>query len=115
MKIFEFMAMFYWPLLPITILESLRKARWRKAYSQHGILGLFGESVSSLIGTNSLVFFAPLYGSWSGRDIERLLARWDIDIWGWGFSNEEMFFHVRIEDGAIAQDILLNAGVDLLG
>jgi hypothetical protein len=115
MKFFEFLAVFYWPYLPLLILTSFRKVRWRRIYAQKGMLGLVSEGLGTLAGSNVVVFFAPLYGEWSGRDIEKLLRYWGIEMWGWGFSYGEMFFHVRAEESALAQDILLNAGVELLG
>lgn len=59
------------------------------------------------------MFAVPLWSRWDGWSIERLLARYGIDVWGWGFYNHEMFFHVRRDDAWDAWDILLRAGVEV--
>ena len=76
---------------------------------------LLTETAESIIGTNTYVFFVPLAGQWDGRSIAKLLKQYRIDMWGWGYWNHEFFFHVRRDDAWFAQDVLLSAGVELLG
>lgn len=113
--LFEFFSTFYWPLLPLTLLGTLRRAKWRRAVSRYGPGGLLLETAQSLIGTNTYVFFVPLSGAWDGRSIARLLEQYDIEMWGWGFWDQELFFHVHRDDAHYAQRILHAAGVELLG
>lgn len=115
LAILEFLTSFYWPLLPETLFGTLRRANWRRAIGRYGPAGLLVETAESLIGTNTYVFFVPLYGRWDGRSIAQLLAAYGIDIWGWGFWQHEFFFHVRREDARQAQQIMLAAGIELLG
>jgi hypothetical protein len=111
----EFLTSFYWPLLPQAILGTLRRANWRRAYARHGPAGLLLETAESMIGTNTFMFFVPLTGQWDGYTIAKLLRQYGIPMWGWGFWNQELFFHVRRDDVWFAQDVLLSAGVELLG
>ncbi len=110
----EFLTSFYWPLLPETLFSTFRRARWRRAVARHGPFGLLIETVESLIGTNTYVFFVPVAGRWDGRSIAKLLKQYGIDMWGWGFWDRELFFHVHRDDAWFAQDILISAGVELL-
>jgi hypothetical protein len=115
LKILEFLTSFYWPLLAETIFGTLRRANWRRAYARHGPAGLLLETAESIVGTNAYIFFVPMTGKWDGYSIAKLLKQYGIDMWGWGFWNRELFFHVRRDDAWQAQDILLSAGVELLG
>jgi hypothetical protein len=115
LRVIEFLTSFYWLLLPETIFGTLRRANWRRAYAHHGPAGLLIETAESFIGTNTYVFFVPLRGRWDGYSIAKLLRQYGIDMWGWGFWNQELFFHVRRDDAWYAQNILLSAGVELLG
>ncbi len=115
LRLLEVLSSFYLPLLFETIFGTFRRANWRRAYASHGPAGLLLETAESVIGTNTYVFFVPIAGRWDGYSIAKLLKQYDIDMWGWGFWNHELFFHVRRDDAWYAQDILLSAGVELLG
>ncbi len=115
LHIVEFLTGFYWPLLFETLFGTFRRARWRRAVARYGPFGLLTETAESIIGTNTYVFFVPLAGQWDGRSIAKLLKQYRIDMWGWGYWNHEFFFHVRRDDAWFAQDVLLSAGVELLG
>ena len=112
--VLEFLTGFNWLILPETLIAGLRRANWRRAYARHGAAGIALETVASLAGTNSHMFAVPLASHWDGWAIERLLGRYGIEIWGIGFYNHRMFFHVRREDAPDAWDIMLRAGVDLV-
>jgi hypothetical protein len=113
--ILEFLTSFYWLLLPETLWGSMRRANWGRAYSRRGMAGLLLETAESIIGSNTYIFFVPLAGRWDGYSIRKLLRQYGIDIWGWGFSHQELFFHVRRQDAWDAQEIMMGAGVELLG
>ncbi len=113
--ILEFLTSFYWLLLPQTILESLWYAEWRKAYQRSGWLGTLWEFCRSCFGFNMWAFAIPLYGAWSGRDVEKLLAQYDIPAWGWTYIDGTAIFHVRRSQAKWAEEILLWAGVPLVG
>lgn len=111
----EFLTGFDWLLFPETILQTLRRANWHRAYARHGAPGLLLEAAESVLGTNTCVFFTPIDGAWDGRSIAKLLRQYGIHMWGWGYECHEFFFHVRREDAAWAQQIMHYAGVELLG
>lgn len=114
LRVLEFLTGFYWLLLPETIIATLLRANWRRAYSRHGPAGLLLETTESIIGTNTCVFFVPIDGEWDGSSIARLLKQYGIAMWGWGYQNHELFFHVRRQDAWSAQRIMWQSGVDLL-
>lgn len=115
LRLLELLTNFYWLLLPQTIVQSFRQANWDKAAKRAGLAGIASEGFRSLIGTNSWPFFVPINSAWCGRDIEKLLANYNIPMWGWGVSNQTMFFQVREEDAALASSLMLQAGIPLIG
>lgn len=114
LRLLEFFTYFNWLILPEVIFGTLRRARWRRAYAQRGAGGLVLEAAESVIGMNSFMFAVPLTSHWDGWSIDRLLSRYGIEMWGWGFYDHQMFFHIRREDASAAYDIMLRAGVDLV-
>jgi hypothetical protein len=113
--IIEFLTNFYWPLLPQVLAESMWHANWKDAYRRGGIGGLGMEALQSLLGTNSYPFLVPMSSGWSGRNIQRLLAKKGIRMWGWAFADGVFLFHVRRNQAAWAQYVLLHEGVPLQG
>ena len=112
-RILEFLTAFNWLILPEVLLAGLLHADWRGAYDRRGAAGIVREMAASVVGTNSYLFMVPLSSRWDGRSIRQLLRGYGIEMWGWGFHNHQMFFHVRREDAWNARDIMLYAGVDL--
>ena len=112
-KLLEFLTSFYWLYLPDVIVGSFWHADWKSVYRRAGIYGLLMECVDSLLGTNTWTFFVPLCGTWSGHDINHLLAQHGIEMWGWGFAYGELFFRVRKSKAEWAQYLMLRAGVQL--
>lgn len=106
-KLLEALTSFYWLFLPETIFGTFRRVRRR------GRGSLLGDAFRSVVGTNTHVFFVPIAGRWDGRSIHRLLRRYNIDMWGWGFHNSQLFFHVHRADADRAYAIMHAAGVDL--
>lgn len=113
-KFLEFLTGFYWILLPQFIIESLFRARWRQGYQEHGPLGILQEGIKGTLGLNSAVFYVDIYSRWSGHNIKRLLARYDIPMWGWGYAFERFYFRVPSEEAEFVYVLLSEAGVELL-
>jgi hypothetical protein len=111
--ILEFLTNFYWIILPQTLLQSLWHTDWRAAGQRRGCLGLLWEALLSLSLLNAVTFYVPLYGGWSGREIQKLLHYYGIPIWGWGYAEHQFFFHVRKREAGFAEEILYEAGVPL--
>lgn len=78
-------------------------------------IGVAREGLASFFGLNSVPIDVPISSSWNGRYIAELLKQHDIPMWGWGYAFDEFYFHVRREDAWLAQDVLINAGVELIG
>ena len=110
LRILEFLTGFYWILIPQFIIEGLFRTRGRTANSS----GTLGESIRSALSLNSATLYVDMYGAWSGHHIKRLLAAYDIPMWGWGYAFEQFYFHVPLEDAETAYRVLLMAGVDLV-
>jgi len=110
----EFLTCLNWLALPQTIAESLWHADWTRAYQKGNLPGIIGEALSSVAGTNTFPFFVPSNSHWSGADIQALLARHGIKMWGVGWANGEMFFRVSKRQAAWAQYVMLKSGVPLL-
>ena len=99
----ELMTSLYWPLLPQMILESLWQ-NWRRRPS---------SLLRGLFLVDAWCFFLPAGSDWVGWDVEQLLAEYEIDMWGWGFTHGIFFFHVHRDDAWLAEQIMLAAGIPL--
>ncbi|MCL4867581.1 MAG: hypothetical protein KJ063_01315 [Anaerolineae bacterium] len=111
----EILSGFYWLLLPQTWLQSLWYGGWWPAYRRYGCLGWLLELGRALLGMNMWGFAVPINGGWSGRDIQQLLAANNVPMWGWAFVNHTFLFHVPRHQAEWAEQVLLWAGVPLLG
>jgi len=104
---------FNWLALPQALLASLWHTNWQKS-TEKGALAVAVEVGRSLVGSNSAAFFVPLDSSWSGYPVKALLAEFGVPMWGWGYTMRCMYFHVRLEDAPLAEQVMLMAGVPLL-
>lgn len=115
LALWEFLTGFYWLLLPQTILQTLWYGEWRLAYQRYGSLGWTLEFVRSLLGLNIWAFAVPVNGGGRGRDIQQLLAANGVPLWGWAFVEHTFLFHVPRHQAQWAEEVLLWAGVPLVG
>jgi hypothetical protein len=113
--ILELLSGFYWVLLPQFVIENLLRTRWRQSYTKEGINTILKDGFTSALGFYSVPLYVPIDGYWNGHAIKRLLRSHNITIWGWGFAFGQFYFHVHKDDAWEAQDVLLRAGVELLG
>jgi hypothetical protein len=114
-RLLVFLTNGYWILIPQYLVENLFHARWRDAHTDQGCAGMAREGIVSLFGFNNVPLYVPMESRWNGRRISRLLKQHDIPMWGWGYAFDQFYFRVRREDAWRAQDVLLAAGVDLIG
>lgn len=98
-----------------TVLFSFTNADWQGAQEKSGSLGMAGEFVESLLGTNTRPFCVDDKGGWQRGQIQSLLNSHGIEMWGWGHSMGQYFFRVKRRQGAWAQYVLLRQGVPLCG
>lgn len=111
----EFLTGFYWLLLPQTILQALWHGEWGLSYRRFGCLGWPLEVGRCLLGLNMWAFAVPLDSGWRGRDIQQLLAANGVSLWGWAFVEGAFLFHIRRNQAEWAEEVLLWAGVPLVG
>jgi hypothetical protein len=70
--------------------------------------------VQNLVNGPSHVFAIPEQAGWSGADIERLLARYGISIWGRMVINGCLVFSVRQAQARWAEYVLQRAGLPIV-
>jgi hypothetical protein len=114
-RLLEFMTSFYWLLIPQFIVENLWHMRRQNTFESADPWQNLGRGIKGAMGLYTAEFYVDRSGPWSGRRIKRLLAAYDIPMWGWGFAFGQFYFHVPLEDAHVAEQILLAAGVDLVG
>ena len=101
-------------VLPANVLGNFRYADWQGAAARGGIAGIAAEGLQATIGANTEPFFVPCDSEWKIQDIEALLLRYGIKLWGVGYWNNELFFRVKGRQAHWAQYVLLRGGVPLL-
>lgn len=101
-------------ILPATIAGTFLHADWKGARKRSGMLGLTAELAQSVAGTNTMAFFIPTDSDWAIQDIQALLIRYGVKLWGVGYWNGEMYFRVKKRQAHWAQYVMLRAGVPLL-
>lgn len=92
---------------------SLRYGDYASA-RQRGILALVGEVGSSLLETNTYHFAMRRDGRHSLNEVEALLKRYGIPIFGRTHDAHCLYFHVKKRQARWAEYILLHAGVELV-
>jgi hypothetical protein len=101
-------------ILPATIIGAIRHADWRGAREREGVPGVADEMVHAALGTNTMAFFIPTSSHWQIQDVQALLLRHGVKLWGVGYWNGEMYFRVKKRQSHWAQYVMLRAGVPLL-
>jgi hypothetical protein len=100
-------------ILPATLAGAARYGDWRGSYPRADLLGVASEAVRSAVGTNTMAFFIPTKSQWKIHDVQALLLRHGIKLWGVGYWNGEMYFSVKRRQAHWAQYVMLRAGVPL--
>ncbi len=99
-------------ILPATVIGNFRYADWDGAAAS-GAAGLAAELVQSALGANTRPFLVPVESDWKIENIQDLLLRHGIKLWGVGYWNNELYFRVKGRQAHWAQYVLLRAGVPL--
>jgi len=95
------------------LIMSLRYGDYVRA-REHGLLALLGEVGSSVLTTNTCRFALRRSGRYSLHEVEALLKRYGIPIFGRTHDAKALYFHVKKRQARWAEYILLHAGVELL-
>ena len=94
-------------------ISTFLNADWEGARSRQGYAGMVGEFIDSLLGRNTWTLAVPRDSGWRGIEIERLLKRHGVRIWGRGVNGRELFFRVKRRQANWAEYLLLRSGVPL--
>jgi len=92
-------------------LSTFRYADWNGAYRRAGIIGIAAEFLTSLAALNCWTIWVQRHAGWSGVEIESLLMRHGVRIWGRGFVGEQIYFRVKKRQARWAEYLLLRRGV----
>lgn len=91
---------------------SLRHGDYDQA-RKNGLAGFVAELVSSLFMTNTHTFAIPRAGAHSLNEVEALLKKYGIPIFGRTHDARCMYFHVKQRQARWAEYLLVQAGVQL--
>ncbi|MGE5265613.1 MAG: hypothetical protein ACM3S0_19725, partial [Acidobacteriota bacterium] len=80
-----------------------------------GIVGVIGELGACFTAANCWTMWVYRDGGWSGIEIERLLMRHGVRVWGRGFSGDRIFFRVKRRQARWAEYLLLRRGIAVAG
>ncbi len=92
-------------------LSTFRNADWNGAYRRAGLVGVVAEFFASLATFNCWTVWVQRHAGWSGVEVEALLMRHGVRIWGRGFVGEQIFFRVKKRQARWAEYLLLRRGV----
>lgn len=91
--------------------STFRYADWQSAYNTNGINGLIDEFLACLVVLNCWTIRVNRHTDWSGDEIEDLLFRYGVRIWGRGFSKNDYSFYVKERQARWAEYVLLSQGI----
>jgi|GEM_PF-984888 len=95
------------------VVGGFRYAHWRRAWQRRGALGIALEFFATLFERNSVEIRFARGTPWRGIDVERLLYRYHIPIWGRWLARNELMLRVKKSQARFAEYILLRCGVTL--
>lgn len=93
-------------------LMALRYGDYASA-RRRGVLGVAGEVGSSVLGTNTFTFALVRTGAYSLNEVEALLWRYGIAIFGRTHDARCMYFRVKKRQARWAEYLMLQQGVEL--
>lgn len=96
------------------IVSTFIHADWKGAYRRGGPAGLAAEFLASLTGQNTWTLMVPQDSGWPGIEIERVLTRHGVRIWGRGFMGDCLYFRVKRRQARWAEYLLWRAGVPVV-
>ena len=100
------------------VISSFVNADWQGAYKRRGVAGVLGELVATLTGRNRWRIHVPRKAELSGGEIEQLLKRYGVALWGRGFTSGPegmLFFYVKRRQANWAEYLLTRRGVPIVG
>ncbi len=86
---------------------------WGRALERYGVMGLVKELARTASGQGAWRFAIPRTEGLTGWEIEQLLARYGITIWGRWFDDEYLYFNVKREQANWAEYLLKRRGLSV--
>lgn len=96
------------------VVSTFVNADWNGAYERAGVPGLLSEFGASVTGQNRWTIEVPRDCGWSGIEIERLLRRHGVKIWGRGFTPKTLRFYVKRRQANWAEYLLFRRGIPVV-
>ena len=93
------------------ILARFRHADWQGA----GASGMAGEATRALAGVNAWTFRVPRDSDWTGAQIEALLRKYGVVVWGRRITGEHVIFSVKRRQANWAEYLLMRRGIPVDG
>lgn len=94
------------------LIMSLRHGDYARA-RRSGLLGIVIEVVSSMIMANTRTFAISRSGNFTLNEVEAMLRKYGISIFGRTHDARCMYFHVKLRQARWAEYLMLQAGVEL--
>ncbi len=94
--------------------SSFIHANWEGAYRRAGPAGVAAEFLVTLTGQNRWTIMVPQDAGWTGLEIERLLTRHGVRVWGRGFLGDCLYFSVKRRQARWTEYLLWRAGVPVV-
>ena len=91
--------------------STFQYADWKGAFDSRGVNGLIDELVACFTARNCWTIQVQRHAGWSGVQIEKLLARYGVSIWGRGFTQDNYFFRVKERQSRWAEYLLMRRGI----
>ena len=88
------------------IVEALARLDWFERVD---------ELAREIGGQRSWRFAVSRHCGWSGHQMEKMLKRYGVEIWGRNFDRSQLFFRVRLEQANWAEYLLWRHGIPVLG
>ncbi|MBI5032337.1 MAG: hypothetical protein HZB51_17545 [Chloroflexi bacterium] len=92
-------------------ISTFRYADWKGAFASRGVNGLIDEFFACFAAKNCWMIQVQRYAGWSGVQIEKLLNRYGIRVWGRGFTQDNYFFRVKERQARWAEYLLMRRGI----
>lgn len=111
--ILDFLSYFDWINRAEGFVSTFINADWKGSYNRYGYAGIAKELLSSLTGRNTWTFAIPRDCGWTGWEIEKMLNRYGVKVFGRGINSRELRFKVKLRQANWAEYLLLRAGIPI--
>lgn len=96
-------------------ISSLVNADWAKARQGPPVIGFATEIARTVVGANSWTFYIPRESGWAGGDVEALLRRYGVVVWGRRVTGKYSIMSVKERQANWAEYLILRQAIPLAG